>query len=402
MRKDFDEDSILNLDFGGKCMLIIGEFLQLLSSGRMVFEHLTPTDTWRLFNLHELTEIVRQNKMRVGKQTQSDIAAIHVMADTDVSHWPGNHFRSYMTNHLVGKRNMEVMNNVTNTVFAIHAVDRRADGHTGAFQYNLSDYIDIAKAGNLKKIVKLWIGAKIQLINNLDVEDKLCNRSEGTVKYIHICNTTCSAKDGGAIYVQFDNKKSGNKRKSHSYPEELQCSAPILGKTRKLPYSLHGKHKKSNLTLCERKQFPIALAHATTIHKTKGSTIDHMTEDLAITTKGGKHPCPILQGLVYTLLSRAKRLVIIGILNFHEDKIKHKKPLKEIERMRRDCPFANEHPLENLHDNKICLNNIRGWQAHISHFLSDKCCTKYSSVLCFNETKVDDSSISNTSEHQPG
>ena len=66
--------------------------------------------------------------------------------------------------------------------------------------------------------------------------------------------------------------------------------------------------------MCERKQFPIALAHATTIHKTKGSTIDHMTEDLAITTKGGKHPCPILQGLVYTLLSCAKRLVIIGIL----------------------------------------------------------------------------------------
>ena len=224
-----DEDSILNLDLGRKCMLIIGEFLQLLSSGRMVFEHLTPTDAWHLFNLHELTEIVRENKMRVGKQTQSDIAAIHAMADTDISHRPGNHFRSYMTNHLVGKRNMEVMNNVTNTVFTIHAVDRGTDGHTGAFQYNLSDYIDIAKAGNLKKNVKLWIGAKVQLINNLDVEDKLCNRSEGTVKYIHIRNTTCSAKDGGAIYVQFDNKKSGNKRKSNSLPEELQCSAPVLG-----------------------------------------------------------------------------------------------------------------------------------------------------------------------------
>ena len=50
-----------------------------------------------------------------------------------------------MTNHLVGKQNMEVMNNATNTIFTVHAVDGRADGHTGAFQYNLRDDTDIAE-----------------------------------------------------------------------------------------------------------------------------------------------------------------------------------------------------------------------------------------------------------------
>ena len=90
------------------------------------------------------------NRLRVGEQTQSDIAVIDAMADTDISHWPENHFKSYMTNHLVGKRNMEVVNNATNTIFTIHAVDGRTDGHTGAIQYNLSDDIDIAK-----KILKL-------------------------------------------------------------------------------------------------------------------------------------------------------------------------------------------------------------------------------------------------------
>ena len=40
-----------------------------------------------------------------------------------------------------------------------------------------------------------------------------------------------------------------------------------------------------------------------TIHKTQGSTIDHMTGNLDTTTEGGKHLCPISQGLVYTLLS---------------------------------------------------------------------------------------------------
>ena len=45
MRKDFDEDGTLNLDFGGKFMLVIGDFLQLLSSGWMIVERLTLTDT---------------------------------------------------------------------------------------------------------------------------------------------------------------------------------------------------------------------------------------------------------------------------------------------------------------------------------------------------------------------
>ena len=50
-----------------------------------------------------------------------------------------------MTNHLVGKQNMKVMNNATNSMFTIYAVDGRANGCKGAFQYNLSDDIDISK-----------------------------------------------------------------------------------------------------------------------------------------------------------------------------------------------------------------------------------------------------------------
>ena len=94
-------------------------------------------------------------------QTQSDIAAIYAMTDTDISDCPENHFRSYMTNHLVGKQNIEMMNNATDSIFTIHTTDGRADGHIGAFRYNLSDNIDIAKTGNLRKIFKLWFGARV-------------------------------------------------------------------------------------------------------------------------------------------------------------------------------------------------------------------------------------------------
>ena len=55
------------------------------------------------------------------------------------------------------------MNNATNTIFKIHAVDGRADDDTGAFQCNLSD-IDIVKTGNIKKIQKLWVGARVPVL----------------------------------------------------------------------------------------------------------------------------------------------------------------------------------------------------------------------------------------------
>ena len=54
----FNDDSFFNLDFSGKSMPVIGDFLQLPSSGWMIFDHLTPTDAWHSFKLHELTEIV--------------------------------------------------------------------------------------------------------------------------------------------------------------------------------------------------------------------------------------------------------------------------------------------------------------------------------------------------------
>ena len=121
-----------------------------------------------MFKLHKLTDIVRQNsdpeieellnRVRVGEQTQPHVAAKHAMADTNISHWPENHFRSYMTNHLVGKQSAERMNNAANTIFIIHDFDGRADDHTGAFQYNLSNGIDIENTENSKAVLKPNLG----------------------------------------------------------------------------------------------------------------------------------------------------------------------------------------------------------------------------------------------------
>ena len=413
MRKIFDEDDRLDLDFGGKSLLVIGDFLQLPAK-TMIFEHLSPTDAWYLFKLHELTEVMRQsgdpefaellNRVRIGKQTDEDVAAIHELENTDVSIWPENHLRSYMTNHLVNKRNLEVMNTATSTIFTINAVDGRADNHTGAFSYNLSDDLEPGKTGNLKKVLKIWVNARVILTDNLDVDDKLCNGSEGTVKYIHIRTTISSAKHGGTIYVKFDHEKAGNKRKSNALPGELRECVPIVALSKQFSYAPPGgKNRYKNAIRCERKQFPLVLAHAITIHKTQGSTQDHMTGDLNRETRGGKYQCPIMKGLVYTLLSRARKRTTLRILNFDQSYIKHNdKALKEMELMAIDRPFVFDHPLEILKGNKICLNNLRGWQAHIKHFLSNPLFTRHSAVLCFTETRYLGSAVTDISKHQPG
>ena len=67
-------------------------------------------------------------------------------------------------------------------------------------------------------------------------------------------------------------KNQVTKGKSDSLPRELPSCVPMLAKARKFSYSLHGK-SKSNLIFCELQQFPIGLAHATTVHKTHKSTI---------------------------------------------------------------------------------------------------------------------------------
>ena len=415
MRDIFDEDKILNIDFAGKSMLLIGDFLQLPAKP-MIFQRMAPTDAWYLFKIHELTEIVRQssdpsfanllNRVRIGEHTDSDVEAIHDMENTDVSSWPENHLTSYMTRRLVDKRNTDIMNMATNPIFTINAYDANADNHTGAFKYTLSDDLDVGKTGNMLKTLKIWVGARVMLTANLDVDDKLCNGSEGTVKYIHIRTTISSAKHGGTIYVLFDDDKSGNKRKLHSLPDELQRCVPITVRNKEFTYVPPGGKKRfDNAAKCERKQFPLVLSHATTVHKTQGSTLDHVTGDLNDSTRNPNRKIPpyFLRGLVYTLLSRVRTRDTIRIQNFHKDLIVHnEEAIVEMQRLRKDSHFEFEHPLQNVIGRKICLNNIRGWHAHIAHFLSEKFYTKYSSVLCFTETIIRGSALSDISDHQTG
>jgi len=114
--------------------------------------------------------------------------------------------------------------------------------------------------------------------------------------------------------------------------------------------------------------------------------MEDMKGDLDQTSNNPKYSAPIGPGMIYTLLSRAKSRDRIHLLNFKEDQIKvNQNAVEEMKRMREESKFSWNHPLK-IPGKKICLFNIRSWNLHIKHFLSDKVYFTESCVFCFTET----------------
>lgn len=90
-----------NQDFGGVSVLLVGDLFQLPPVKQStIFQNPSLTDAWFLFQLHELTEIVRQNgdpnfaallnRLREGNQTPEDIEFIKTLSETDTTNWPSD------------------------------------------------------------------------------------------------------------------------------------------------------------------------------------------------------------------------------------------------------------------------------------------------------------------------
>ena len=79
-------------------------------------------------------------------------------------------------------------------------------------------------------------------------------------------------------------------------------------------------------------------------------------------------------------------------MNLEPEVIKvNESALDEMVRMRNESLFSWQHPLIELNDISMCLFNIRSWNVHLEHFLSDKIYSPYSRLFCFTETNINDS-----------
>ena len=199
--------------------------------------------------------------------------------------------------------------------------------------------------------------------------------------------------------MKFDDPKAGNSMKDRRLRGELKERAPITARAKRFPLK-----KGTSTVIAERKQFPLILVHAITVHKSQGSTVAYMHGGLNRSTGrktaiGKNYQQPISQGQFYTLIVPAKSRDQVLLLDFESEDIKaNESALADIVRMRNESLFSWQHPIIELNGISMCLFNIRSWNVHLEQFLSDKIYSTYSSLFCFTKTNINDNPAKLTDE----
>ena len=175
---------------------------------------------------------------------------------------------------------------------------------------------DINKTGGLPQWIELFIGAKVMLRSNIDLQKGLVNGAMGEIKEF---------------------KWGKGFRRDQLYDEDI----PDVS----IDFSSDGVHiieprsiqfpGKRNSGTIESRQLPLILCWACTVHKMQGCTVD-----CAVVYLGKKL---FAEGQVYVALSRIRSLEGLRIEELDCTKLTGKKPcneqaLKEMERMRNFRP----------------------------------------------------------------
>ena len=369
--------------FGDVTMIAVGDLYQLPPVAKAyVFEH--PNDSyaklqdplWYQFKLAELNQIMRQkddaefaqllNRVRTATCTKNDHLSLKSREiNPEMKNYPMDVLHVFSTHKLVNKHNQQMLDKIDERIYAIQAIDSKKDRNSGI---TIEFPEKSSETGGLETQLKVAVGCRVMLTYNIDVSDGLSNGATGTVSHIILLGNTVIT-----ILVEFDDPKVGIKAKRLSqFRKDYPNSVPI---TRHEATFNIGVRKCINAT---RRQFPLRLSWASTIHKVQGLT----TDSIVVSFEGKFFP-----GQAYVALSRVRRLKGLYILKFDPAQIHVDCAVtKEMERMRKTPIICinEEKESDQLHL-KISHLNIRGVKSHIEDLKADPL-MKVSNVLCLCET----------------
>ncbi|KAL3987964.1 antigen [Sarotherodon galilaeus] len=277
--------------FGGMSVIAVGDFYQLppvRQSKPLCVHDPSEIDLWREhFQMITLTEIMRQ---------KDDVAITEpALCPTDVLH-------IFATNKQVDAHNSATLALLHTHIIDIHADDYRKDPRTGRMA--LQDRPFKGGKNELPDTLKVAEGARVMLTRNIDIQNGLVNGAFGKLlRVVHSENDQHIIKLG----LKMDNETSGKNNRTPAddmvYIERAEENLKQKGVV--------------------RRQFPVKLAFACTIHKVQGMT----TTSAVVSLKSIFEP-----GMAYVAVSRVTSLSGLYLLDMEEKK--YSPTQKSLQRLR--------------------------------------------------------------------
>ena len=293
------------LPFGGLHVIFAGDLYQLPPpNGLPVFE----SQLWLLFQLCELEGNQRAARdpawaallarVRVGECTEADIQVLRNMViKKGSSKRPApKAVNLYATRQAVAESNQRYKEeHVMREGVQLHdcpAVDTNVK--TGALLDPEDVWAEPENTGGLVGLLQVAVGLRVMLRYNIDVPDGLVNGACGIVEHI---DTEASGGEVEKIWVAFEKNAGAIWRREHG--------TPSVAISRRAATFLNKDGKKAS-----RRQFPIVLAKAITIHKSQAATYHegiHARLDHTI----------FAEGQAYVALSRCPEQALCSLEHFN-------------------------------------------------------------------------------------
>nr|XP_033961050.1 ATP-dependent DNA helicase PIF1 [Pseudochaenichthys georgianus]XP_033961052.1 ATP-dependent DNA helicase PIF1 [Pseudochaenichthys georgianus] len=338
--------------FGKVSVIAVGDFFQLKPvQGKSLYLENMLCDFWtEQFSIAHLNTIVRQqdtvfaellNRLRTRAKTTALVAsdiAILKKCETGES---TSALHIFATNAQVNDHNIRQLSASCPENLCVEALDYEKNQQSGRMELKRGHFRNVYKS-YLPERLPLGKGARVMLIKNIDVSDGLVNGVCGNVVDIvnNIHNTFVST-----VFVKFDDEKVGtNRRKRFPSTSGNPLATPINRDDERI--------RKGKL----RKQFPLKLAWACTIHKVQGLTVDKAVVSLKRIFESGQ---------AYVALSRVKSLNGLTIQDFKDSAIYCKENIQDsLDGM---PPFVScaTTPSQGTHSFSIFSMNVQSLDRHL-------------------------------------
>ena len=367
--------------YGGVSVLAVGDFHQLppvrkqpvYAFSKDSYKRLNPTHLWRdLFLLYELTEIMRQknskdfaqllNRVRLGPAhcTESDIQVLKSRETTsDCSDYPEDALHVFSSNADVDNHNINMLRKLTSPIREIKAKDTVKGIITDKEKLPISS--KSSETGGLREYISLAVGARVMLTKNIAVGDGLVNGVQGTVTGFIEAHPQQGSAPPAAVLIKFDNEKVGARRKM-KLKKSASDSVPIEIEEARFTVGTYSAQEVI------RKQFPLTLCYASTIHKVQGLSLDKIVVTFDKYFQGGH---------TYVALSRSRSLEGLYLRNFNKQYIKVKKDVTaEMSRLK-ERQLQTDSVIHHQEDQHltICQLNIQSLPAHFQDLKACKSLT---------------------------